>query len=104
VVARLLLAYAAWVAALALAFWFVLSTHALAMRGYLLFGLDYWGVAIFNDVVFIVLVLAWLIWVIVTEHWLRGAAGRACLRPALLGTLGPVAVLAIGAFSILQLT
>jgi hypothetical protein len=103
-IARWLLAYAGWAVAIALAFWFVLSTHALAMRAYLLVGFDYWGVALFNDVVFIVLVLAWLVWVIVTEHWLRGAAGQARLRPALFGTLAPVVVLAIGAFSILQLT
>jgi hypothetical protein len=104
VIARLLLAYAGWAAAAALAFWFVISAHTLAMRGYLTLRGAYWGVALFNDVVFIVLVLAWLSWVIVTEHWLRGAAGHARLRPALLGTLAPVAVLAIGAFSISQLT
>jgi hypothetical protein len=104
VVGRFLLAYAGWAAAIALAFWLVISAHALAMRAYLTFRMAYWGVALFDDVVFLVLVLVWLAWVVVSEHWLRTAAGRARLQPALLGTLAPVTVLALGAFSILRLT
>jgi hypothetical protein len=104
VIGRLLAAYLGWAAAAALAFWALMSLHALAMWVYAVLRLSIWGVAAYQNVVFIVLIIAWLCWVVATEYWLRTSAGREQLRPTLLRVLAPVAVLALVSFGILQTT
>ena len=103
-IGRLLVAYVGWVAAAALAFWALTSLHSLAMYAYALLRLSIWGVAAFQNAVFIVLVIAWLSWVVASEYWLRTAAGRERLGPTLVRVVVPVAVLALVGFGILQMS
>ena len=103
-IARFALAYAAWAVGIALAFWAVTSLHGLAMGLYVLLRLGPWGVAAYQNMVFLVLVIAWLAWVVATEHWLRNAAGEDRLRPTLLRVLLPVVVLAVASYAALRLT
>lgn len=103
-IGQLVLAYAAWLVAIGLASWLLMSWYALAMHWYMLAGWSVWGVAFFQNVVFIVLILSWLAWVIASEHWLRTAAGRGRLRRALTLALGPLALAAVASYGILQIT
>ena len=103
-IARLALAYAAWAIGIALAAWAVTSLHGLAMGLYVLLRLGPWGVAAYQNAVFLVLVISWLAWVIATEHWLRTAADGRRLGRALPRVLLPVAVLAVSSFGVLQMT
>jgi hypothetical protein len=104
VIARFALAYAAWAAAAALAFWAVTSLHGLAMGLYVLLRLGPWGVAAYQNMVFLLLVIAWLAWVVATEHWLRNAAAESRLPSTLLRVLAPIALLALTTFAALRLT
>ena len=102
-IGRFVLAYTAWAATAALAAWAVTSLHGLAMGVYVLLRWGPWGVAAYQNAVFLVLVIGWLAWVVATEHWLRDAAARAQLRPTLTRVVAPMALLAIVSFGLLRI-
>jgi hypothetical protein len=104
VIGRFALAYAAWAVGIALAFWAVTSLHGLAMGLYVLLRLGPWGVAAYQNGVFLVLVIAWLAWVVATEHLLRSAASEDRLGRALPRILVPIAALAAVTYGALRLT
>jgi hypothetical protein len=103
-IGRLVVAYAAWLLALAFAGWAVTSLHGLAMGVYVLLRLGPWGVAAYQNAVFLVLVIAWLCWVVASEHWLRTAADRKRLGPALVRVVLPVAAIAAVSFGLVQMS
>jgi hypothetical protein len=100
---RLVVAYGGWVLTAAAAFWLVTILHTLAVRAYVLLRLGGYGMAIFNDAVFFVLLLLWLGWVVASEHWLRQSAASGRVGATLARLLAPVAAVAVVGWAALRL-
>ena len=75
-----LLAYGAWLVAVALAALILALWHTAALNLYVAAGLNKWGFQRFGTWTALLLVLAWLVLVIVLEHWFSRAADAARLR------------------------
>lgn len=73
--------YGAWLVVSAIGVGVMIVWRSALLRAYVALRWDKWGMALFNDTIVLVLVLAWLIFVVAIEGWLRragvaGALGR----------------------------
>jgi hypothetical protein len=69
-------AYGGWLVTGALAVGVLAVWHTALTRLYVALRFDKWGYAAFNDTLWIVFLLAWLVLVVATEHWFRQAADK----------------------------
>ncbi len=90
-------AYAAWVVTAALGAIDLWVWRSALLALFVHFRLDKWAFAAYSDVIVILLVLGWLVFLVVAEAWLRQSAERKALGRRLIRLDGPlVALLAIG--------
>lgn len=94
---RVIVAYAVWLLTLALSAGLFLVWRSALLQLYLRARLDKWAFRAFDDVVAVLLGLAWLVLAIVTEDWLRRSANAGRLRRVAVSFLAvEVGALAVG--------
>lgn len=90
-----LAAYASWMATVALGAVDLWVWRSALLALFIHFRLDKWAFAAYSDVTVILLVLAWLVFVIAAEAWFRQSVERKALVRRLARLDGPLAATAI---------
>lgn len=93
-------AYLLWILTMIVAFGVCVSWHGLLLRLYRALGWNKYGASAFNYTVIIILLLAWLVLVVISEQWYRHAAERGTLLRRGAWTLGILLALTGAALAI----